>query len=181
RPGEIAGFGAVTAGTARALAASASTVRALVEGPVAPPGAGGTDASSDPPTSPGLSGRHSDNPARSHVCGSAVDPGRSVYRPPDATADFVRARDRHCQFPGCRTRAERCDIDHRLPYQRGGATCPCNLDVLCRAHHRLKTFTSWRAVPDSAGRLTWTSPLGNVYTLAPEPRCVATPRTFTAR
>ncbi len=180
-PGEIAGFGAVTAGTARALAASASTVRALVERPVAPPGVGGTDASSDPPASPDLCGRHNDNPARSHVCGSVVDPGRAVYRPPDATADFVRARDRHCQFPGCRTRAERCDIDHRLPYQRGGATCPCNLDVLCRAHHRLKTFTSWRAVPDSAGRLTWTSPLGNVYTLAPEPRCVATPRTFTAR
>jgi hypothetical protein len=115
RPGEITGFGAVTADTARALAASASTVRTLVERPIAPLGADGAEANSGPPAPRGLAGRHSDNPARSHVCGSAVDPGRAVYRPPDATADFVRARDRHCQFPGCRTRAERCDIDHRLP------------------------------------------------------------------
>jgi hypothetical protein len=106
---------------------------------------------------------------RSRACGTVIDPGRAVYRPPEVTGDYVRARDRHCQFPGCRTAAERCDIDHRVPYQSGGATCPCNLDVLCRAHHRLKTFTPWRAVPDANGRLTWTSPLGNTYALAPDP------------
>lgn len=182
RPGEIAGYGAVTAGTARALAASAESVRAMVEHTAAAPRTPGVDAGTRAHTaSPALAGSHSDNAARSRSCGTVVDPGRAVYRPPEATADYVRARDRHCQFPGCRTRAERCDIDHRLPYQRGGATCPCNLDVLCRSHHRLKTFTSWRAVPDSSGRLIWTSPLGNVYTLAPEPRGFAAPRTFLAR
>jgi hypothetical protein len=212
-PGEIAGYGAVTASTARALAASAATVRALIEHPAPPPEIAdpGYDADSssvrhelderdglDERTGPGerkdLVGRHSGSASRSRTCGTVVDPGRAVYRPPEATDDYVRNRDGHCQFPGCRTRAERCDIDHRVPFQRGGATCPCNLDTLCRTHHRLKTFTSWHAEPDESGRLVWISPLGNTYALAPElndsdlhsPGRILTPRrsvprTFEAR
>lgn len=192
RPGEIRGYGTVTAGTARALAASASSIRALVTHDPASRTAADTtplDAGAAPnaPTlviPPDRIGLHSDNTMRSRTCSSVVDPGRAVYRPPEATADYVRARDRHCQFPGCRVSAERCDLDHRLPYESGGATCPCNLDVLCRAHHRLKTFTSWRAEPDASGRLTWTSPLGHTYALAPDSRgsagSVANPRRLPA-
>jgi hypothetical protein len=186
-PGEIAGYGAVTASTARALAASAATVRALIEHPAPPPEIADPRCDADSSsvqheldehdglgerTGPGerkdLVGRHSDSASRSRTCGTVVDPGRAVYRPPEATEDYVRNRDGHCQFPGCRTRAERCDIDHRVPFQRGGATCPCNLDTPCRTHHRLKTFTSWHAEPDESGRLVWISPLGNTYALAPE-------------
>ncbi len=66
--------------------------------------------------------------------------------------------------------AERCDHDHRTTWDTGGATCPCNLDTLCRFHHRTKTFTNWTAVRDhQANTLTWTSPLGRVHTDRPTP------------
>jgi hypothetical protein len=136
QPGELVGVGAITADPARALAASADTIRAILTRPAAP----------------------------DRTCETILDAGRAVYRPPDATADYVTARDRTCTFPGCRTTARRCDLDHRRPYDDGGDTCPHNLDALCRTHHRLKTFTAWRAAPDpDTGRLVWTSPLGRHY------------------
>ena len=62
-------------------------------------------------------------------------------------ADLVRTSEPTCCFPGCRIRARDCDLDHRIPYRAddpggddgGGATCSCNLQPLCRRHHRLKT------------------------------------------
>ncbi len=66
--------------------------------------------------------------------------------------------------------AERCDHDHRTTWDTGGATCPCNLDTLCRFHHRTKTFTTWTAVRDhQTNTLTWTSPLGRVHADRPTP------------
>lgn len=137
RPGELAGYGAITASTARALAASADTIRAILTRPAGPH-------------------RTCDN--------TVLDAGRAVYRPPDRTADYVTVHDKTCAFPGCRAPARRCDLDHRVPFDSGGETCPCNLDALCRTHHRIKTFTAWRATPDPAtGHLTWVSPLGHSY------------------
>lgn len=138
-PGELAGLGAITADTARALARSADSIRAIVTRPAGP-------------------GR---------ACGTVLDAGGTVYRPPAAVADYVTVRDRTCQFPGCRAPASRCDLDHRRPFEDGGDTCPHNLDLLCRAHHRLKTFTRWRAEPAAGGLLTWTSPLGRTYATEP--------------
>lgn len=136
QPGELAGHGAITASMARALAASADTIRAILVRPV------GSDRS----------------------CETVLDAGRAVYRPPDRVADYVVNRDKTCTFPGCRTGAERCDLDHRRPFDSGGETCPCNLDSLCRRHHRMKTFTAWRGTPDpTTGRLRWISPLGRNY------------------
>jgi len=134
-PGELAGFGAITADTARALARSAHSIRAIITRPVGP----------------------------DRACGTALDAGRAVYRPPAAVADYVTARDRTCQFPGCRAPATRCDLDHRRAFEDDGETCPHNLNLLCRTHHRLKTFTRWRAEPAADGVLTWTSPLGRRY------------------
>jgi hypothetical protein len=138
-PGELAGFGAITADTARALARSADGIRAIVTRAAGP----------------------------DRACGSVLDAGRTVYRPPTAVADYVTVRDRTCQFPGCRAPASRCDLDHRQPFEVDGDTCPHNLDLLCRAHHRLKTFTRWRAEPAASGLLTWTSPLGRSYATEP--------------
>lgn len=42
------------------------------------------------------------------------------YRPSAALADFIRCRDLHCRFPGCDKPAEYCDIDHTVPWHRGG-------------------------------------------------------------
>jgi hypothetical protein len=69
------------------------------------------------------------------VSGQLLDYGRNTYRPPAALADFVRARDHHCVFPGCLRSADACDIDHETPYPEG-ATSGDNLGCLCR-HHRV--------------------------------------------
>jgi hypothetical protein len=42
-----------------------------------------------------------------------------------------------CQSPGCMVPAERCDIDHRVPYPNG-PTRGDNLGPLCRRHHTYK-------------------------------------------
>ena len=158
KPGEVAGYGAITAADARALAASATTIRTILARPA------------HVTATAAASGRGHPSPRTNsqRACGTILDAGRAVYRPPEAIADYVAARDRTCCFPGCRTPASRCDLDHRTPFHAGGETCPCNLDALCRTHHRLKTFTRWRATRRTeTDRITWTSPLGIPYLAEP--------------
>jgi hypothetical protein len=99
--------------------------------------------------------------------GLLLDYGRETYRPPQALADYVIARDRHCRFPGCSRRARRCDIDHQVPFDAGGPTAACNCQCLCEHHHRLKHQSGWRVDGDPAGELMWTSPTGHVYRSPP--------------
>ena len=47
----------------------------------------------------------------------------------------VEVRDRYCTFPGCRVSAEDCDIDHIVPYARGGRTRQENGRAVCERHH----------------------------------------------
>ncbi len=168
RPGELSGYGTITGDTARALAASADTIRALIIRPATHDGpasiAGRSEHGPDPAPHSGI---HTDNPTRSRTCGTILDAGRAVYRPPDPVMDYVTARDRTCCWPGCRASARRCDADHRRPFGDGGATCPCDLDLLCRWHHRVKTFTAWRAEPGPDGQLIWISPTGHRYPTEP--------------
>ena len=51
-------------------------------------------------------------------------------------------RDRCCVVPGCRV-ACGLEIDHVLPMERGGPTELDNLALLCRHHHRMKTYDGW--------------------------------------
>ena len=93
------------------------------------------------------------------------------YRPSTALADFIRARDLCCRFPGCDKPAECCDIDHTTPYGLGGPTHPSNLKLLCRVHHLLKTFwcgqNGWCDRQFADGTIVWTSPSGRTYTTKP--------------
>ena len=66
------------------------------------------------------------------------------YTPSAKLADFVRCRDLTCRAPGCDRPATRCDLDHTVPYAKGGATHASNLKCLCRRHHLIKTFWGWR-------------------------------------
>jgi hypothetical protein len=102
-------------------------------------------------------------------CGTVLDFGRTAYRVPAATADRVKTRDQRCRFPGCGQPAVRCHHDHHIPWDQGGATCPCDLDTLCITHHRVKTFTTWHATRHLDNVLTWTSPLGRTYRDHPAP------------
>jgi len=97
------------------------------------------------------------------LTGHLLDYGRTVYRPPEALARYVRARDRTCRFPGCHRRAEHCDLDHACPWEQLGLTCPANLGALCRRHHRLKTHAGWHLQSHPDGSATFTSPTGHIY------------------
>ncbi|STZ46353.1 13E12 repeat family protein [Mycolicibacterium gilvum] len=96
-----------------------------------------------------------------------------TYRPSDALARFIRARDLTCRFPGCTVPATRCDIDHTTPFDHedpaaGGWTVPWNLACYCREHHRHKTFdTGWRDQQLVDGTIIWTAPTGHEYRTVP--------------
>ena len=89
-------------------------------------------------------------------------PAVDRYRPSAQIIRHVRARDRHCRFPGCQQPAINCDIDHTIPYPHG-RTDPANLHCLCRRHHRQKTHTGWTVTTLEGDILQWTSPLGRTY------------------
>lgn len=82
---------------------------------------------------------------------------------------FLRARDRHCRYPGCTAPAIRCEIDHTIDHARGGPTTVTNLCCLCQRHHTQKQFTRWEVRQLAGGVLEWTSPTGRVYLDTPEP------------
>jgi hypothetical protein len=99
-----------------------------------------------------------------------LDSSERGYRPSAALAEFVRCRDLTCRFPGCDQPAEVCDLDHTVPFPLG-PTHPSNLKLLCRYHHRLKTFwTGWRDQRRPDGTIVWTSPTGHTYITRPGSR-----------
>ncbi|HWI44485.1 MAG TPA: HNH endonuclease signature motif containing protein, partial [Nocardioides sp.] len=89
------------------------------------------------------------------------------YEIPDRLRRRVELRDHHCQFPGCTRRAAACDLDHAIPHDRGGPTCPCNLVPLCRRHHRAKTHSAWTYDVIEPGTYLWTSPTGRRFLVDP--------------
>ncbi|QCR40565.1 HNH endonuclease [Microbacterium sp. SGAir0570] len=96
-----------------------------------------------------------------------------TYRPTSAMVRLLRARDRHCRFPGCRQPAIRCELDHTIAASDGGATHVCNLANLCKRHHDVKHHTRWHVRQLPGGRLVWTSPTGRVYREDAPPPLVA--------
>jgi hypothetical protein len=101
------------------------------------------------------------------VTGHLLDYGRSVYRPPQALADYLDARDRFCRIPGCNRLADRCDHDHVVPFDSGGDTSSDNCIALCRRHHGLKTKKIWQLKPGRGGHATLTTANGITYQLHP--------------
>jgi len=65
--------------------------------------------------------------------------GRTVNRHLRTALAF---RDRCCVVPGCRV-AYGLEIDHVIPMELGGPTELDNLALLCRHHHRMKTYDGW--------------------------------------
>lgn len=162
-PARLAGYGPITAATARAIAQGDVRWRAV-----------GVDAATgEARTGPGDGGRageHGGDGDGSHGRGG----GPAGYRPPQRLRDEVVARDVTCTFPGCRLPASRCDIDHIAPFDpRRPAeeqTVEPNLHALCRHHHLLKTFGGWDVRRDAAtGRTEWRAPTGHRYARQPEP------------
>jgi len=176
QPGEVAGHGPVDAPTSRdlaaLLAASGGTRWCLtVTGPdgraaahaCAPRG----PAAGEPVLrwAAGLRARLGllDTGECSHA---AESPG---YRPPARLQHLVRARQRTCCYPGCRRPAVRCDLDHTVPFDKGGRTCLCNLAPCCRRHHRAKQTPGWHLQQPQPGHMTWRTPSGRTYQTAGDP------------
>lgn len=97
------------------------------------------------------------------------------YSPTESMRRFLRARDQHCRFPGCRMPAHRCQIDHTFDHAKGGKTEIHNLAHLCVRHHALKhpdmaDAHRWTAHQLPDGTIDWFSPLGRRYRDTPRPR-----------
>jgi hypothetical protein len=92
------------------------------------------------------------------------------YRIPERMRDLIEVRDQDCGFPICRRPASRCDLDHTVPYDQGGLTCPCNISCACRHDHRMKGSTAWRLRQPQPGTLVWTAPSGLSWTATPQPQ-----------
>jgi hypothetical protein len=177
-PGEIAGFGPADAGTCRELAGRAGPAArwsliltdaagravAHARGPAGSPGPGTTWAGMIR-WAAGL--RDSLQILETGTCSHARRSGG--YRPSASLCKLVKIRQRTCSFPGCRRPARRCDLDHTVPYDAGGATCECNLAPLCRRHHQAKQAPGWQLTQPQPGEMLWRLPSGRIYATCPEP------------
>ncbi|UXA08215.1 HNH endonuclease [Mycobacterium sp. SMC-2] len=94
-------------------------------------------------------------------------PPEPGYTPSKALADFVRARDLTCRWPGCDVPAGNCQLDHTIPYANGGPTHAGNIKCYCPTHHLLKTFWGWTEQQLADGTLILTSPSGQTYVTTP--------------
>ncbi|MCZ4066608.1 DUF222 domain-containing protein [Microbacterium sp. H37-C3] len=151
------------------VAVSALTLMGQDEGPADLAGRSPIDA----PTARELAGNATswDRLLTHPVTGTVLE--CDSYRPTAAMVRLLRARDRHCRFPGCRQPAIRCELDHTIAASDGGATHVCNLANLCKRHHDVKHHTRWRVRQLPGGRLIWTSPTGRIYREDAPPPLVA--------
>ncbi|WP_344016924.1 HNH endonuclease signature motif containing protein [Pseudonocardia xinjiangensis] len=114
------------------------------------------------------------------LSGALLDYGTTRYRPPPHLTEHVIARHQYCQGPGCRVPANRCDLDHNIPFDPvagDGPTSAANLGPKCRPHHRLKGMPGWSVSQYPDGTILWTTPSGHTYRVDPPP--LTEPRTPT--
>jgi hypothetical protein len=98
--------------------------------------------------------------------GRLLDYASTTYRPPADVARHVRLRDQKCVAPGCGHRADRCELDHRVPFPVGGTNAD-NLQPLCKRHHIMKHRSRWRLGKLPDGVYEWTTPTGHRYRYKP--------------
>lgn len=89
------------------------------------------------------------------------------YRVPANIRRHLTARDQRCRFIGCGLPSYRCDIDHTIAAEEGGATASDNLAYLCRGHHIMKHHGGCFPQQSDRGELTWTLPSGRKYKTKP--------------
>jgi hypothetical protein len=190
-PGQLGGYGPVVADIARQVAAEQARERLtrwdyivtdLITGLVrysgttrARPHAPGLSTESPSGRKQGLGARRfgssigtSEGPERNQTPLDGKGKDRRRFPTPPQRRTVV-GRDRTCQAPGCRTPASRSEIDHVRDHADGGPTEEWNLVAACTYHHDLKDH-GWSVHRDDWTAITtWTSPLGQIYQVKPEP------------
>ncbi|HEY4462564.1 MAG TPA: hypothetical protein VGN41_07835 [Streptosporangiaceae bacterium] len=172
-PGELGGFGPITAHTAREVAAAALD-SAAVRWCVTVTGGSGEavghgcahrarSARGDPAPNWSLTVKLA--PLATIDCGHERESNR--YRPPPSLWHLIQIRNQRCTYPGCRMPAARCDDEHTIPFDKGGRSCECNLGPVCRHHHRVKQRQGWRLEQPEPGVLVWVTPAGWKYITGP--------------
>jgi hypothetical protein len=91
------------------------------------------------------------------------------YRPSARLAHLIKTRQPRCAFPGCGRPATDADLDHTIPYHRGGRTCECGLAPLSRHHHHTKQAPGWQLDQPEPGVMIWRTPSGRTYRTRQEP------------
>jgi hypothetical protein len=180
-PGEVAGFGPVPPGDARALAdliarqpstrwcltLTGPDGRAIAHGCARagpfPAGRGPEAARAGPPDPRALN--VTIQPLAVSECFHERE--SKGYRPAPSLRHVVNVRQLTCGFPGCRNPVARCDQDHTIPHGQGGRTCECNLACLCRRHHQAKQAQGWWLDQPEPGVLIWRLPHGRSYRVDP--------------
>jgi hypothetical protein len=174
-PGEVTGFGPLTADTSRDLAEhiarSPGTRWCLTLTNAAGHAVGHACARRPPPPATDTAGiaawlaRLKPGPIEAGACTHAREvPG---YRIPDSLHHIVKVRQKACCNPICARPAQACDDDHTLPHDQGGRTCECGLAPACRTCHRTKQAPGWHLEQPSPGVLVWQPPHGRRYTVGP--------------
>ncbi|WP_285636784.1 HNH endonuclease signature motif containing protein [Microbacterium arabinogalactanolyticum] len=103
-----------------------------------------------------------------------------TYTPTEPMVRFLRARDQHCRFPGCRQPIHRCERDHNEDWALGGSTSIDNLAHFCKTHHTLKhpdlpDFARWTARQAPDRTVQWTDPDGRTHRDVERPRVMFVP------
>jgi hypothetical protein len=176
-PGELAGNGPADGGTCRDLATRTGPATRWCLTLTSDNGQAVAHACANRPPGPDTSGdpairwatelRAKMQQFETAPCGHGRQ--TAAYRPPPSLVHLIRVRQRTCSFPGCRRPARRCDLDHVIPYDRGGRTCECNLHPLCRRHHQAKQAPGWQLTQPQPEEMVWRLPSGRVYATCAEP------------
>ncbi|GAA4917604.1 uncharacterized protein DUF222 [Actinomycetospora succinea] len=106
----------------------------------------------------------------------------TLGRPPDAdhgpdlwtrrragaeTERWIRARDRACVAPWCRSRAHRAEIDHTREHASGGPSLSWNLGTWCSHDHRAKHLAGWHVRQPLPGWFVIRTRAGVTHTTSP--------------
>ena len=70
----------------------------------------------------------------------------------------LKARDGHCQWPGCERSASLCQGHHLVHWVQGGETTLGNLILLCPRHHRMVHEGGWQIVRCDDGQVMTVAP-----------------------
>ncbi|HVE63219.1 MAG TPA: HNH endonuclease signature motif containing protein [Mycobacteriales bacterium] len=159
-PGELDGYGPVTAATARDLAHDGRPLRRVLVDH-----AGRVVDVSDCAWPPG----RLDEMLAAPITAQALDSQPGTYTPSAALGRYIDVRDRTCTAPWCTRPACAGQHDHLTDYARGGPTTRENLQAACdRDNQIVKARLDWTTIRARDGTTAWISPTtGRAYPTEP--------------